>query len=167
MNHLLNAHTANPDTAAMSRLSVAERLFIWGFRSLTQQQRPGSPTRADLQQVFEHFSVVDSIPSIEALLQTFDCTAHSCIELHIAGCCCLSTGEYNLLQAVSAVQHEDYDTALIRFEQWLPPVAATWVLSPTRVLTTIFTTAGLTLPHRDDREIYGMPNIATGPVTLH
>jgi len=167
MNRPLNSHTANADTTAMSRLSVAERLFIWGFRSLAQQQRPGSPTRAELHHVFEHFSVIDSVPSIDALLQTFDCTAHSSIELHIAGCCCLSAGEHNLLRTISAVQHKDYDTALMQFERWLPPVTASWALSPTRGLTTIFAAAGLTLPNRDYGEIAVMQNIAAAPVTLH
>jgi hypothetical protein len=49
----------------LSGLDVAERTFIWGFRSLAHRQRLSSPTQADLQEVYEYFHVGDSVPSLE------------------------------------------------------------------------------------------------------
>ena len=62
-------------------LSAAERLFIWGFRA---RARSGTavPTAADIQQVYDHFCVGDAVPSLEAIIEIFACTAHTAIEVH-------------------------------------------------------------------------------------
>jgi hypothetical protein len=137
----------------LPQLSAAERLFIWGVRSVAQCQRLGWPTVADIRRVYDQFHVGDAVPSLEALLDAFACTAHTTIELHCPVCRRLSPSERQLLQAVSAIQCGRFDIACAQFEHWLPPVATEWALGPARGLTTIFGIAGLRLPNRNAHPI--------------
>lgn len=139
--------TATADT--LSQLEVGERLFVWGFRSVAQYRRIGRPSMTELQRVCDHFGVVDAVPSLDAMLETFACTAHTVIELHCPGCPCLSESEYLLLQAAAACQHGDTITGQRRFEFWLPEVAADWILAPACGLGRIFANSGLILRSRN------------------
>jgi hypothetical protein len=157
---------------AIPQLSAAERLFIWGFRSIAQNQRLRWPTAAEIRQVYDHFHVGDAVPSLEALLEAFACTAHTAIELHFPTCPCVSPGEHRLMQAVSAAQSERIDAARGQLEYWLPPVATDWALAPTRGIATIFRMAGLMLPDRNARPLdhgrtMAMKSWPIGSPTLH
>jgi hypothetical protein len=120
----------------LAQLSAAERLFVWGVRSVAQYQRLGWPTVAEIRRVYDMFRVGDAVPSLEVLLEAFACTAHTAIELHCPVCRRLSPSEHQLLQAVSAVQCERFDIACEQFEHWLPPMASEWALAPARGLAT-------------------------------
>lgn len=128
-------------------LTAAERLFIWGFRAKT---RSGSavPTAADIQQVYDHFRVGDAVPSLEAIIEVFACTAHTAIEVHCPTCPRMSESEHGIMRAIAAAQQERDNVARELFERWLPPVGADWALALVRGLATIFRIAGLILPDR-------------------
>ena len=128
--------------------SEAERLFIWGFRAIAQRQRLGWPTFNEIRQVYEHFGVEDAVSSVDALLETFACTAHTAIELHCPACRHVSSGELVLLEAMWAAQHELPARMRQRFECWLPPIAADWITEPACGLGKIFRSAGLLFPDR-------------------
>ncbi len=171
MNHVRPSTLMKPINM-LEQLGVGERLFIWGFRAMAQYHRLGWPTVTDLRQVYGHYGVGDAVPSLDALLETFACTAHTAIELHCPGCRHVSPCEYYLLQAMSAVQSGSIDLARHGFERWLPGVAADWILSAARGLGTIFNAAGLTLPHRDAEplgvhETMTMQSWPIGSPTLH
>lgn len=131
-------------------LCAAERLFIWGFRA---KARSGTavPTATDIQQVYDHFRVGDAVPSLEAIIEIFACTAHTAIEVHCPTCPKMSESEHGILHAIAAAQEERIDIAREQFESWLPPVGADWALAPVRGLATIFRIAGLILPDRHFR----------------
>jgi hypothetical protein len=135
--------------ATLPRYSVGERLFIWGFRASAHAQRGARPTIGELQQVYAYFNVADAVPSLDAMLEVFACTAHKAIELHCAGCPCVSRSEYDLLQAVATAQHGDVNEARQQFEQWLPTLASNWIMAPTCGLGRIFADAGLVLSARN------------------
>ena len=152
-------------------LCAAERLLIWGFRA---KARSGTavPTAADIQEVYDHFRVGDAVPSLEAIVEIFACTAHTAIEVHCPTCPKMSESERGILHAIAAAQGERIDVAREQFESWLPPVGVDWALAPVGGLATIFRMAGLVLP---DRQV-GTPHIArtmamkswlVGSPTLH
>jgi hypothetical protein len=156
----------------LAQLSAAERLFVWGVRSVAQYQRLGWPTVAEIRRVYDQFRVGDAVPSLEALLEAFACTAHTAIELHCPVCRRLSPSEHRLLQAVSAVQCERFDIACEQFEHWLPPVATEWALAPARGLATLFRIACLRLPNRNAHPIENdgtmtMQSWLIGSPTMH
>ena len=132
-----------------SRLNEAERLFIWGFRAVAQRQRLGWPTLGGIRAVYEHFHVEDAVPSVDAMIEIFASTAHTAIELHASGCPCVSDGEFRLLSATSRAQRGDLDRSRRQFEQWLPHLAADWIMAPACGLGRIFRTAGLLFPTND------------------
>jgi hypothetical protein len=133
-------------TNGPARLNEAERLFIWGFRAMAQHQRLGWPTFDGIQTVYGNFRVEDAVASVAAMLETFASTAHTAIELHVSGCPCVSDGEQRLLEATSIAQAGDVDRSRRQFEQWLPELAADWIMEPARGLGRIFRTAGLLFP---------------------
>ena len=152
-------------------LTAAERLFIWGFRA---KARSGSavPTAADIQQVYDHFRVGDAVPSLEAIIEIFACTAHTAIEVHCPTCPRMSESEHGILRAIAAAQRERDDVAREQFERWLPSVGADWALAPVRGLATIFRMAGLILPDRhvepsDQDRTMVMKSWLVGSPTLH
>lgn len=152
-------------------LCAAERLFIWGFRA---KARSGTavPTAADIQQVYDHFRVGDAVPSLEAIIEIFACTAHTAIEVHCPTCPKMSESEHAILHAIAAAQDERIDIAREQFEGWLPPVGADWALAPVRGLATIFRMAGLILPDRHIRppnveRTMAMKSWFVGSSTLH
>lgn len=152
-------------------LCAAERLFIWGFRA---KARSGTavPTAADIQQVYDHFRVGDAVPSLEAIIEIFACTAHTAIEVHCPTCPKMSESEHGILHAIAAAQEERIDIAREQFESWLRPVGADWALAPVRGLATIFRTAGLILPDRHFRtatveRTMAMKSWFVGSPTLH
>jgi hypothetical protein len=100
---------------------------------------------AELQHVYDHFGVADAVPSLEAMIETFACTAHTAVELHCPGCPCVSGSEHLLLQAAAASQRGESELARRRFEYWLPEVAANWILGPADGLGRIFAKSGLML----------------------
>lgn len=132
-------------TRTLSQLDVGERLFVWGFRAIAQCHRLGWPSMAELQRVYDHFGVADAVPSLEAMIDTFACTAHTAVELHCPGCSCLSGSEHLLLQAAAASQRGESELARRRFEYWLPEIAADWILGPACGLGRIFAKSGLML----------------------
>jgi hypothetical protein len=166
-------YSSHRPTDAFPQLSAAERLLIWGFRSLAQFRRLRWPTPLDIRQVYAHFSVADAVPALDAMFEAFACTAHTAIEVHSPTCPCMSAGEHGLLRAVSVAQHHRLDLARKQFECWLPPVAADWVLEPAQGLAIIFQAAGLMLPGRDSSEIgvraavVAMQSWPIGSPTLH
>ncbi|QQO33298.1 hypothetical protein JJC00_33020 [Bradyrhizobium diazoefficiens] len=152
-------------------LCAAERLFIWGFRA---KARSGTavPTATDIQQVYDHFRVGDAVPSLEAIIEIFACTAHTAIEVHCPTCPKMSESEHGILHAIAAAQEERIDIAREQFESWLPPVGADWALAPVRGLATIFRMAGLILPDRHIRpsnveRTMVMKSWFVGSLTLH
>lgn len=152
-------------------LCAAERLFIWGFRA---KARSGTavPTATDIQQVYDHFRVGDAVPSLEAIIEIFACTAHTAIEVHCPTCPKMSESEHGILHAIAAAQEERIDIAREQFESWLPPVGADWALAPVRGLATIFRIAGLILPDRRFRiatveRTMAMKSWFVGSPTLH
>lgn len=152
-------------------LSAAERLFIWGFRA---KARSGGavPTTADIQQVYDHFRVGDAVLSLDAIIETFACTAHTAIEVHCPTCPRVSESERGMLHAIAAAQRDRVDIARAQFEHWLPPVGADWVLAPVCGLATIFRLAGLILPERrvqapDAKLTTAMRSWPVGSATLH
>lgn len=153
-------------------LTAAERLFIWGFRA---KARSGGavPSAADIQQVYDHFRVGDAVPSLDAIIEVFACTAHTAIEVHCPNCPRVSESERGLLRAVTAAQNERDDLVREQFECWLPPIGADWALFPVRGLATIFRIAGLVLPERHRApatpgRMAAMKSwLVGGPPTLH
>lgn len=137
------------EAGGLMTFDMAERLFIWGFRVIAHSRRLGSSNRCDLRQVYEQFKVADAVSPLEAMLEVFACTAHAPIELHAVGCRCVSPSERGLLRAVGAVQHGCRELAQQRFEQWLPPLAADWIMTPAHGLGQSFANGGLFLPVRD------------------
>lgn len=135
----------------LDQLGGGERLFVWGFRAMAQFHRLGWPTIADLRQVYGHYGVADAVPSLDAMLEVFACTAHTAVQLHCPACRHLSSSEYHLLQAISEAQSGSFDQARQEFERWLPGVAADWILGPTCGLGMIFQTAGLILARHDGK----------------
>jgi hypothetical protein len=133
-------------TNTPSQLDEAERLFIWGFRAMAQHQRLGWPTFDGIRTVYGNFQVEDAVGSVAAMLETFASTAHTAIELHVSGCSCVSDGESRLLKAMAITQAGDIDRSRRQFEQWLPELAADWIMEPARGLGRIFRTAGLLFP---------------------
>ena len=89
-------------------LCAAERLLIWGFRA---KARSGTavPTAADIQEVYDHFRVGDAVPSLEAIVEIFACTAHTAIEVHCPTCPKMSESEHGILHAIAAAQDERID----------------------------------------------------------
>jgi hypothetical protein len=171
MNHADPFTHAEP-IKTLDQLRAGERLFVWGFRAMAQYRRLGWPTIADLRQAYGHYGVGDAVPSLDALLEAFACTAHTAIELHCPGCRHVSPGEYHLLQAISAAQSGSLDLARQEFERWLPGVAADWVLGPACGLGRIFQAAGLTLPQREAEplklhETMAMQSWPVGSPTVH
>lgn len=163
-----STHTRSLELPA---LCAAERLFIWGFRA---KARSGGavPTAADIQDVYDHFRVGDSVPSLEAIIEIFACTAHTPIEVHCPTCPKMSESEHGILRAIAAAQKERVDVAREQFESWLPPVGADWALAPVRGLATIFRMAGLILPDRqirtpDIERTMAMKSWFVGSPTLH
>lgn len=158
-------------TLDLPALSAAERLFIWGFRA---KARSGGavPTAADIQQVYDHFRVGDAVPSLDAIIEVFACTAHTAIEVHCPTCPKMSESEHGILHAIAAAQKEHIEVAREQFESWLPPVGADWALAPVRGLATIFRMAGLILPTRRVQTIgleqtMAMKSWFVGSPTLH
>jgi len=152
-------------------LTAAERLFVWGFRA---KARSGGavPTAADVQQVYDHFRVGDAVPSLEAIIEIFACTAHTAVEVHCPTCPRMSDSEHRILRAIAAAQQERDDVVREQFECWLPPVGADWALAPVRGLATIFRMAGLILPDRrvglvDHDRMMAMKSWRVGSPTLH
>ena len=152
-------------------LCAAERLFIWGFRA---KARSGTavPTAADIQEVYDHFRVGDAVPSLDAIIEIFACTAHTAIEVHCPTCPKMSESEHGILHAIAAAQKDRIDIAREQFESWLPPVGADWALAPVRGLATIFRMAGLILPDRRVRtpgieRTMAMKSWFVGSHTLH
>ncbi|WP_245327030.1 hypothetical protein [Bradyrhizobium sacchari] len=152
-------------------MTAAERLFVWGFRA---KARSGGavPTAADIQQVYDHFRVGDAVPSLEAIIEIFACTAHTAIEVHCPTCPRISESECGILRAIAAAQKAHDDVAREQFECWLPPVGADWALAPVRGLATIFRMAGLIMPerHAPSRGHEGMMAMKSwfvGSSTLH
>ncbi|TYO63972.1 hypothetical protein FXV83_24510 [Bradyrhizobium hipponense] len=152
-------------------LSAAERLFIWGFRA---KAHSGSavPTAADIQQVYDHFRVGDAVPSLEALIEIFACTAHTAIEVHCPICPRVSDSEHGILRAIVAAQQDRVDVAREQFACWLSTAGADWALHPVRGLATIFRTAGLVLPDRQVQSrapdwTMAMKSWPVGSPTLH
>lgn len=137
------------EAGGLMQFDMAGRLFIWGFRVTAHARRLGSAITRDLQQVYGQFNVADAACSLEAMLEVFACTAHAPIELHATGCPCVSSGECRLLQAVAAAQHGELDLARQRFEHWLPPLAADWIMTPAHGFGRCFAMGGLLLPLRD------------------
>lgn len=135
--------------ATLLRYSTGERLFIWGLRATAQFRRLGWPGTRELRQVYDHFNVADALPSLDTMLEVFACTAHTPIELHCAGCPCISPSEYGVLQAVARAQRGDVKEARKRFESWLPGLASDWIMAPACGLGRIFADAGLVLPTRE------------------
>jgi hypothetical protein len=129
----------------LSQLDVSERLFVWGFRAIAQYHRLGWPNMTELQRVYDHFGVADAVPSLDAMIETFACTAHTAIELHCTGCPCLSSSEHLLLQAVASSQRGESELARRRFKYWLPEIAADYILGPACGLGRIFARSGLML----------------------
>jgi hypothetical protein len=158
-------------TLSLAALCAAERLLIWGFRA---KARSGTavPTAADIQQVYDHFRVGDAVPSLEAIVEIFACTAHTAIEVHCPTCPKMSVSEHAILRAIAAAQEERIEAARRQFESWLPPVGADWALVPVRGLATIFRMAGLILPDRqihalDVERTMAMKSWFVGSPTLH
>jgi hypothetical protein len=158
-------------TLELPALCAAERLFIWGFRA---KARSGTavPTAADIQEVYDHFRVGDAVPSLEAIIEIFACTAHTAIEVHCPTCPRMSQSEHGILLAIAAAQKERIDVAREQFESWLPPVGADWALAPVSGLATIFRMAGLILPNRyvrtpDIERTMAMKSWFVGSPTLH
>ncbi|MCK1362718.1 hypothetical protein [Bradyrhizobium sp. 199] len=163
--------STSPGSLELPALGAAERLFIWGFRA---KARSGGavPTAADIQQVYDHFHVGDAVLSLESIIEVFACTAHTAIEVHCPTCPRISDSEQGILHAIAAAQQDRIDIARERFESWLPPVGADWVLAPVRGLATIFRMAGLVLPDRHVRSFDHDRTMATkswlvGSPTLH
>lgn len=151
---------------------MAGRLFIWGFRVIAHSRRVGARGKRDLCQVYEQFKVADAVAPLESMLEVFACTAHAPVELHAVGCPCVSASECRLLEAVGAVQHGCNDLAQRRFEDWLPPVAADWIMAPARGFGIIFATGGLRLPISDPgpaarQATMAMRSWQVGTPTLH
>lgn len=126
----------------------------------------------DIQQVYDHFRVGDAVPSLEAIIEIFACTAHTAIEVHCPTCPKMSESEHGILHAIAAAQEERIDIAREQFESWLPPVGADWALAPVRGLATIFRMAGLILPDRHIRppnveRTMAMKSWFVGSPTLH
>ena len=163
--------STDSSTLDLPALGAAERLFIWGFRA---KARSGAavPTPADIQQVYDHFRVGDAVPSLEAIVEVFACTAHTPLEVHCPTCPKMSESEHGILRAIAAAQKDRADVAREQLENWLPPVGADWALAPVRGLATIFRMAGLILPDRHVR-IFGpgrtmaMKSWLVGSPTLH
>lgn len=158
-------------TLDLPALSAAERLFIWGFRAKARSAT-AVPTAADIQQVYDHFRVGDAVPSLEAIIEIFACTAHTAIDVHCPACPKISASERAILHAVAAAQDERIDVARAQFESWLPPIGADWALAPVRGLATIFRMAGLILPDRhvgtpDVVRTMAMKSWFVGSPTLH
>ncbi|GGI31516.1 hypothetical protein [Bradyrhizobium guangdongense] len=158
-------------TLSFPALCAAERLLIWGFRA---KARSGTavPTAADIQHVYDHFRVGDAVPSLEAIVEIFACTAHTPIEVHCPTCPKMSGSEHGILRAIAAAQEERIEVARQQFECWLPPVGADWALVPVRGLATIFRMAGLILPDRQIRPLdvartMTMQSWFVGSPTLH
>jgi hypothetical protein len=127
---------------------------------------------AELQRVYDHFGVADAVPSLDAMIESFACTAHTAVELHCPGCPCLSGSEHLLLQAAAAAQRGETDLAQRRFEYWLPEVAADWILGPACGLGRIFAQSGLMLRlhHTSPAPLPATMAMQTWPVgspTLH
>jgi hypothetical protein len=165
-------HSLNRTSPELLQLTTAERLFIWGFRAIAQCARLRWPAVADIRHVYDHFHAGDAVPSLEALHETFACTAHTSIELHCPGCRGISPSELDLLRAVSAVQRRRIDAARAEFERWLPPVGADWAMAPAEGLATIFRIVGLELPDRpahasDDDRMAALRSWPLGTATLH
>ena len=148
------------------RLDVGERLFVWGFRALAQHHRRGSPSFAELQEVFEHFGVDGAVSPLDAVMDAFYRTAHTAIEVHGPACPCVSMDEIFLLRGFAAAQSGDLETVRGQFERWLPELAADWVLAPMCGLARLFQTAGYTLPRHHDRQASTDPTraIRTWPI---
>ena len=153
-------------------VDISGRLLILGVRVVAHSRRLGRASVGDLRQVYEQFKVADAVHSLEAMLDVFARTAHAPVELHASGCRCVSLSECRLLQAVAAVQYGCFDIARRRFEQWLPPSAASWIMGPACGFGRIFANAGLMLPihDADDTERQAtmvMRSWQVGSLTLH
>lgn len=133
-------------TKTLRQLGLGERLFVWGFRAIAQHHRLGRPRMSEVRCVYDHFQVADAVSSLNAMLETFACTAHSTVELHCPGCPCVSGSEYLISQATAAVQRGEIDLARQRFSNWLPDISTDWILSPASGLGRIFALHGLLLP---------------------
>lgn len=157
---------------ALAQCEVSERLFVWGFRGVAQCRRLAWPSMSEIQQVYGHFGVASAVTSLDAMLELFACTAHRAIELHCPGCPCMSTSEHLLLQAISAAQRGETERARERFENWLPDVAADWVLGPACGVGRIFADGGLSFPKRETSiasfpDTMSMQTWPVGSPTLH
>ncbi|MCL8484359.1 MULTISPECIES: hypothetical protein [Bradyrhizobium] len=153
-------------------VDISGRLLIWGIRVVAHSRRLGRASVGDLRQVYEQFKVADAVHSLEAMLDVFARTAHAPVELHASGCRCVSLSECRLLQAVAAVQYGCFDIARRRFEQWLPPSAASWIMGPACGFGRIFANAGLMLPIQDAGDTERQATMAmrswqVGSLTLH
>jgi hypothetical protein len=156
----------------LEQLDASERLFIWGFRSMAQSRRRAWPTKLEISKVYDHFRVATAVLSMEALLEAFECSAHTAIELHSPVCPCMSKSEFSLLQAVTATQHGRFEAARVQFERWLPPIATDWVMAAAQDVADLFRAAGFLLPERDTADLaYDklalMQNWPATPPTLH
>lgn len=165
--------STNSRSLDLPAMTPAERLFIWGFRA---KARSGValPSAADIQLLYDRFRVGDAVPSLEAIIEIFACTAHTPIELHCPTCPRMSESEHSLLRAIAAAQRGCDHVVSEQFERWLPPVGADWALVPIRGLATIFRMAGLVLPDRNTAFPTPAPTITMmkswfvgGPATLH
>jgi len=136
-------------TRMLVQFGVGKRIFFWGFRAVAHLRGLGWPTIEQVQKVYGHFGVTDIVPSLDAVIQAFACTAHTPVELHCPGCPHLSASEYHFLYAVSAAQSSSLDVARCEFERWLPTRAADWALGPACDPGMRFGTFGLTLSQRD------------------
>ncbi len=159
-------------TNTLAALGLAERLFIWGFRSIGQFRRLGWPSMSEIQEVYRHFAVADAVAPLDAMFEVFACTARREIELHCPGCAFVSEGEYRLLQTAAAAQQGLSELARDRFKRWLPEVAADWIMLPICRVGQIFVSAGLILPARQDEpspvyETMRMRSWSLGTPTLH
>jgi hypothetical protein len=167
----------NPtSTETLLQLDLAERLFVWGFRSMAEYRRRGWPTMGQMHEVCDHFRVDGALPSFDELIEAFACAAHTPIEIHSPGCPCISEGETFLLRAAASAQAGDLDTASRGFLRWVPASTTGWLVAPACAIGGTFRAAGIIMPvrhaalHADRTEAAGGTALswqAVGSRSLH
>jgi hypothetical protein len=144
----ITASQNSTSTETLLQLDLAERLFVWGFRSMAEYRRRGWPTMKEMHDVCGHFRVDGALPSFDELIEAFACAAHTSIEIHSPGCPCISESETYLLRAAASAQAGDLDAASRRFSRWVPSSATGWLVAPTCAIGSTFRGAGIIMPIR-------------------